>query len=97
MNKALILFFTSVCSLAPLAASSGPKNKLLSRGKLAEYIAHDNGSDTIQLSVPDQRPMPNGGTSCGYQALFNGLAIRNLLRTEDGNLDDSILKEIKES
>lgn len=52
---------------------------LLTRDFAKDLIAHDNGKDVVQLSVPNQSSMENGNASCGYQAAFNGLAIRNLL------------------
>lgn len=53
---------------------------LLTREELKGYIAHDNGDDILQLVVPSQFGMTNGGASCGYQAAFNGSAIHEILQ-----------------
>ncbi len=72
-SKKLVLLTTTLCLTGLLHAS------LITREQLQGFIAHDNGSDIIQITVPSQSGMQNGGTSCAYQATFNGQALHDLL------------------
>lgn len=65
---------------------------LLTRENLAGFIAHDNGTDTLQLKVPNQFEMENGGADCGYQAIFNGRAVRALLEMDEDTRKDALSK-----
>ncbi len=67
----------------------------LEREQLKDFIVHDNGDDIIQLSVPSQFKRQNGDASCGYEAIFNGCAIRNILYVAAGDRLDALtsLKE----
>ncbi len=67
----------------------------LSREELKGFIAYDNGTDTIQLLVPSQFGMENGYASCGYQASYNGLAIRDILQLTDQTQRAAALTNLK--
>jgi hypothetical protein len=75
--------------IAPLGIIEG---SLLTRENLGDFVAHYNGSDTLQLTVPNQFTMENGEADCGYQAIFNGCAVRNLLEMDEVARKDALEK-----
>lgn len=52
-------------------------NKSIQPGDLTNDTRAEQ--DSLQVTVPSQFQMVNGGASCGYQALFNGLKISDLI------------------
>ena len=44
---------------------------------------HDMQGNRIQVKVPSQSRLTDGAASCGYQALYNGLAIKDLITNDD--------------
>ena len=50
----------------------------------------------IQISVPSQSFLTDGAASCGYQALYNGLAIKDLITVYDALSALEHLRSLKE-
>jgi len=70
---------TNNITIALLTYSAMAYPSLLSSDEMKSFIIGSDRIDTIQLAVPNQMAMLHGSASCGYQACFNGLKIRDIL------------------
>jgi len=87
---AFSLSLVSSCSLAAVGTGLNESStKLLTASSMGKLLAHYDGSQVLQLTVPNQFSMALGGSSCGYQALYNGLCSIKLAQGKEFSLTES--------